>query len=388
MSVLNQQLKQSIKQTNIYSRFLGTGLFDSIGRFYPSPSSSYVKAGPNNILQYQAVRGLKEYSGRNFRKPIVVKKEGIEVCQDPLYNKGTAYEHGERDRLNIRGLLPPRHLTMETQIKRIRRGLDAINDPMLKNIYLTELHDRNETLFHRMLVDNIEELAPVIYTPTVGQVCQEFALRFRRPRGMYFSTYDRGHMQSMIHNWPQKDVHVIVVTDGSRILGLGDLGANGMGIPVGKLALYCAAGGIAPHRVLPCLIDCGTNNEKLLNDPYYIGIQKPRLRGPEFFDMIDEFMAAVRGRYPKALIQFEDFSSDVAGHILEKYRDFDLCFNDDIQGTGCVTLAGLLSALQNQGKEANELVNERIMIVGAGSAGIGVATTLQQGMIQEGLTAE
>ncbi|EWM23085.1 malic enzyme, partial [Nannochloropsis gaditana] len=181
------------------------------------------------------------WKGHNY-KPLLVKKRGVDIVQDPLYNKGTGFQHGERDRLNIRGLLPPRYLDFKTQIDRVMSNLRNQGDDMRKHIYLTELHDRNETLFHRVIVDNIEELAPIIYTPTVGRACVEFGQHFRRPRGMYFSTMDRGHFASMMYNWPQREVHVIVVTDGSRILGLGDLGANGAGIPIGKLALYCAAG--------------------------------------------------------------------------------------------------------------------------------------------------
>ncbi|GAB5035354.1 nad-dependent malic enzyme [Nannochloropsis oceanica] len=327
------------------------------------------------------------WKGHNY-KPLLIKKRGVDIVQDPLYNKGTGFEHGERDRLNIRGLLPPRYLDFKTQIDRVMSNLRNQGDDMRKHIYLSELHDRNETLFHRVLVDNIEELAPIIYTPTVGRACLEFAQHFRRPRGMYFSTMDRGHFASMMYNWPQRDVHVIVVTDGSRILGLGDLGANGAGIPIGKLALYCAAGGIAPHRVLPVVLDCGTNNEKLLNDPFYLGMQHPRLRGPEFFQMVDEFMDAVRNRFPRALIQYEDFSSDVAYDILSAYRRSSLVFNDDIQGTGTVTLGGILSALRNQGKNYQDLKAERFLIAGAGSAGCGVAATLLQGMVEQGMNYE
>jgi malate dehydrogenase (oxaloacetate-decarboxylating)(NADP+) len=216
-----------------------------------------------------------------------------------------------------------------------------------------------------------------------------------RARGLYLSKLDRGHMHAAVANWPHIDVHVLVVTDGSRILGLGDLGANGMGIPIGKLSLYCAAGGIAPHRVLPVMLDCGTDNEDLLKDPYYIGIQEPRLRGKEYFEVVDEFMDAVRSRYPNAFIQFEDFSSDVASKILTYYRD-DEChkrqpvcvFNDDIQGTGAVTLAGIMSGLVNKGESVHDLANQRVLIAGAGSAGIGVASMLAQGMMSQGLSEE
>jgi len=257
-----------------------------------------------------------------------------------------------------------------------------------KNIILEDLHDRNETLYHRILVDHIEEMAPIIYTPTVGQACKEFGVRYRRPRGMYFSSEDRGHMAAMVYNWPHEDVHVICVTDGSRILGLGDLGANGMGIPIGKLSLYCAAGGIAPHRVLPVVLDAGTNNEELLNDSFYLGLQRKRLKGAEYFQQVDEFMQAVTHRWPNVLVQFEDFSSDVAQIILNKYRENVLCFNDDIQGTGATTLAGVLGALRVKGQDVTALGDQRIAITGAGSAGIGVAQVLLKAMMEHGRTFE
>jgi malate dehydrogenase (oxaloacetate-decarboxylating)(NADP+) len=234
----------------------------------------------------------------------------------------------------------------------------------------------------------MEEMAPLIYTPTVGQACKEFGMRYRRPRGMYFTEEDRGHMAAMVYNWPHKDVHVICVTDGSRILGLGDLGANGMGIPIGKLSLYCAAGGIAPHRVLPVVIDAGTDNEDLLNDDFYLGVQKKRMKGPDYFQLVDEFMQAVKHRWPNVLVQFEDFSSDKAQILLNHYRHDHLCFNDDIQGTGATTLAGVLGALRAKGETVNDLGNQRIVIAGAGSAGIGVAQVLMQAMMEQGRTAE
>lgn len=255
-----------------------------------------------------------EWAGcsRRFMAPISVGVRGGDILADPLFNKGTAFKTGERDRLRFRGMLPPRIMNMHQQKERFLEHLRSEPSNIRKNLALEDLHDRNETLYHRILVDHIEEMAPLIYTPTVGQACQEFAARYRRPRGMYFCQSDRGHMAAMVHNWPHKDVRVICVTDGSRILGLGDLGANGMGIPIGKLSLYCAAGGIAPHRVLPVVLDCGTNNQELLNDKYYLGVQEPRLEGSDYYQLIDEFMGAVRHRWPKVLVQFEDFSSDKA----------------------------------------------------------------------------
>lgn len=224
-----------------------------------------------------------------------------------------------------------------------------------------------------------------MYTPTVGLVCQKFGYLFRRPRGVFFSTNDRGRFGAMAHNWPCDNVEVIVVTDGSRILGLGDLGANGMGIPIGKLALYTAAGGIDPRKALPVMLDTGTNNQKLLEDPYYLGVQHPRVTGQAFWSMVDEFMCAVRSRWPKVLVQFEDFSSDHAADVLNAYRLKPLCFNDDIQVTGATVLAGVLCACD---QVQIPLKDQRIVILGAGSAGLGVAATLLQGMVREGMTTE
>lgn len=320
--------------------------------------------------------------------PINISVRGSEILTDPLYNKGTAFKTGERDRLRFRGLLPHRRMNIELQKERFLQAFRDEESYIKKNILLEDLHDRNETLYHRVLVDHMEEVAPVVYTPTVGQACQEFGARFRRSRGMYFSEEDRGHMAAMVYNWPHKDVHVIVVTDGSRILGLGDLGANGMGIPIGKLALYCAAGGIAPHRVLPVVLDVGTDNEEILNDKFYLGVPKKRLRGPEYFYLVEEFMQAVRYRWPNVLVQFEDFSSDVAQTLLDQYRHDHLVFNDDIQGTGATALAGLLCALRATGASVDSLGDQRILIAGAGSAGIGIAQVLMQAMVEQGRTEE
>jgi len=327
-----------------------------------------------------------EWAGcsRRFQAPIRISVRGSDILTEPLFNKGTAFKRGERDRLRFRGMLPPRIMNMPLQKERFLQQLRSEESAIKKNTLLEDLHDRNETLYHRVLVDHLEEMAPLIYTPTVGQACREFAQRYRRPRGMYFTEEDRGSMAAMVYNWPHKDVHVIVVTDGSRILGLGDLAANGMGIPIGKLSLYCAAGGIAPHRVLPVVIDVGTDNEELLNDKFYLGVQKRRLQGRAYYEVIDEFMQAVRYRWPNVLVQFEDFSSDKAQKLLNKYRKEHLCFNDDIQGTGATTLAGLLSALRAKDDDVTALGDQRILIAGAGSAGIGVAQVLKQAMMEQG----
>ena len=309
-----------------------------------------------------------------------------DILNNPLYNKGTAYKEGERDRLRFRGLLPPRRTNMQNQKKRVLKMLRSESSSIRQNIILEDLHDRNETLYHRILVDHMEEMAPLIYTPTVGQACKEFGMRYRRPRGMYFTKEDRGQMAAMVYNWPQNDVRVICVTDGSRILGLGDLGANGMGIPIGKLSLYCAAGGVAPHRVLPVVIDAGTDNKTLLEDEFYLGLPHERLKGKEYYQLVDEFMMAVKHRWPNVLVQFEDFSSDKAQTLLNHYRYDHLCFNDDIQGTGATTLAGILGALRAKGESIMALGEQRIVIAGAGSAGIGVGQVLMQAMVEQGMS--
>lgn len=322
---------------------------------------------------------------QKYNPPIKTGLKGLNIIHDPLYNKGTGFPHVERDRLGLRGLVPPRRLTVEAQLAKVYETFSQAEDPLSRSRFLTDLHDRNETLFFRLLIKHMKEMAPIVYTPTVGLVCQKFGHLFRRPRGMFFSTRDRSQFGAMVHNWPCDDVEVIVVTDGSRILGLGDLGANGMGIPIGKLALYTAAGGIDPRKVLPVMLDTGTNNKQLLEDPYYLGVQQPRLTGEAFWSMVDEFMRAVRHRWPKVLVQFEDFSSDHAADVLNAYRLKQLCFNDDIQGTGATVLAGALSACE---RVKIPLKDQRVVILGAGSAGLGVAATLLQGMLREGLTTE
>lgn len=316
-------------------------------------------------------------------KPIVVQKSGIGLIHDPLYNKGTAWPKQERDRLGLRGLVPPAYLDLNLQIARITRRFSRISDPLEKYLFLSNLQDRNETLFYKVLSQNLAACAPIVYTPTVGLACQQYSFFYRRARGMYFSAADKGQFAAMVYNWPVDNVEVIVVTDGSRVLGLGDLGAHGIGISIGKLTLYVAAGGIHPQKTLPIVIDVGTDNEKLLNDPLYIGLSQPRLRGEEYFELIDEFMRAVTYRWPNVLIQFEDFSNESALTILEKYRYRYLCFNDDIQGTGSVTLAGIISALRSRGSTPEALCNERILVVGAGSAGLGVTNSLAWTMVTQ-----
>ncbi|KAG1169551.1 hypothetical protein G6F70_008289 [Rhizopus microsporus] len=309
---------------------------------------------------------------------------GVNIIHDPLLSKGTAFSIAERERLSIRGLVPPRCQEMDKQLLRVKRNLDALDTPLAKFVFLTALQDRNETLFYKLLITHLEELASIIYTPTVGQACLLSHSIYRRSRGMYFSSQDRGAMSAMVHNWPHDEVDVIVVTDGSRVLGLGDLGANGMQIPIGKLSLYVAAGGIRPRSVLPVVLDVGTNNESLLHDPLYLGMGHPRLDGEEYYSFVDEWVTAIQSRWPNALIQFEDFKYPHAYNLLNKYQNKVTCFNDDIQSTSAITLAGLLASLKARGRSQDSLAEERIICVGAGSAGVGVCEGIIDAMVSQG----
>lgn len=303
--------------------------------------------------------------------------------QDSTRTKSTAFTREERDELGLRGLLPHRVSTMEGQVSRSLANMRRKAYDIERYIFLCGLQDRNERLFYRLVIDNIEEVMPLIYTPTVGQACKEFAQIFRRARGFYITPDDRGAVRRMLDNWPEDDVRVIVVTDGERILGLGDLGANGMGIPIGKLALYSACGGIPPSQCLPVMFDVGTGNEALLNDPMYLGYARPRLGGAEYIELMDEFVAAVRDRFPGALIQFEDFLTPNAYGLLDRYRDETLCFNDDIQGTAAVALAGVLAATRVTGDAFRDM---RIMFLGAGSAATGIGDLMVTALCAEGLS--
>ncbi|GKV06251.1 hypothetical protein SLEP1_g18151 [Rubroshorea leprosula] len=337
-----------------------------------------------------AATQARSFTTTEGHRPTIVHKRSLDILHDPWFNKGTAFSVTERDRLDLRGLLPPNVMSADQQIERFMVDLkrlqvqvrDGPSDPyaLAKWRILNRLHDRNETMYYKVLLANIEEYAPVVYTPTVGLVCQNYSGLFRRPRGMYFSAEDRGEMMSMVYNWPADQVDMIVVTDGSRILGLGDLGVQGIGITIGKLDLYVAAAGINPQRVLPVMIDVGTNNEKLLKDPLYLGLQQQRLEGDEYLSVIDEFMEAVFTRWPHVIVQFEDFQSKWAFKLLQRYRNTYRMFNDDVQGTAGVAIAGLLGAVRAQGRPMIDFPKQKIVVAGAGSAGIGVLNAARKTM--------
>lgn len=315
------------------------------------------------------------------RTPLPGLPRGEALLHDPLLNKGTAFTLAERDALGLRGLLPPNVHTMEEQLARVLENYRHKGTDLERYIHLVSLQDRNETLFYRLVTDHIEEMMPIIYTPTVGQACQQWGHLFRRPRGLYLSFEDRGRLPELLRGWPSADVRVIVVTDGERILGLGDQGVGGMGIPVGKLSLYTACAGIDPAKTLPIMLDVGTENEGYRQDPLYLGLRQPRVRGEPYDDFLAEFVEAVQAVFPAALLQFEDFGNQNAFRLLERWRDRACTFNDDIQGTAAVTLAGLYSALRLTGKA---LRDQTVLFLGAGEAGIGIGDLVAAAMVDEG----
>lgn len=302
---------------------------------------------------------------------VVSVASGYSLLRDPRYNKGLAFTEEERESHYLRGLLPPSVISQELQEKKLMESIRQYEVPLHKYVAMMELEERNERLFYKLLIDNVEELLPVVYTPTVGEACQKYGSIFKRPQGLFISLKEKGKILEVLKNWPERAIQVIVVTDGERILGLGDLGCQGMGIPVGKLALYTALGGIRPSACLPITIDVGTNNEKLLNDEFYIGLKQKRATGKEYYDLLHEFMTAVKQNYgEKVLIQFEDFANHNAFELLAEYGTTHLVFNDDIQGTASVVLSGLVASLKLLG---GTLADHTFLFLGAGEAGTGIA---------------
>lgn len=316
---------------------------------------------------------------------IEVALTGHLLLDNPLLNKGTAFPEDERRELDLLGLLPPHAATIDEQLARTYGHFKQKETDLERYIFLISLQDRNETLFYRLLEEHITEMMPIIYTPVVGQACQQFSRIYRRPRGLFISYAERGEIDKVLSNAPHANPQVIVVTDGERILGLGDLGAGGMGIPVGKLSLYTLCAGIPPALTLPIMLDAGTNNQELLADPLYLGWRHERMRGDEYDEFIEAFISAVTRKFPNVLLQWEDFSKNNAARLLERYRDRLCTFNDDIQGTGAVTLAGLLAASE---VIQSKISQQRVVMLGAGSSAVGISDQILAAMMSEGLTED
>lgn len=312
-------------------------------------------------------------------------KRNFDVLHDGTLNRSVGFTKDEREKLGLRGLLPYSSISQDVQVQRVMNNLRRKNNDIERYVLLSSLQDRNEKLFYRVVADHIEEIMPLIYTPTVGQACKEFSQIFRESKGFYITPEDKGQISEILDNWPMRDVRAIVVTDGQRILGLGDLGANGMGIPIGKLALYTACAGINPSQCLPVMLDVGTNNEEMLNDPLYLGYPYKRLEGDAYYELVEEFVQAVEEKFPKALLQFEDFLTPNAYALLNKYRCRLLCFNDDIQGTAAVALGGVYASTRITGIDFKDL---KIMFLGAGSAATGIADLMVAAFENEGLSNE
>jgi malic enzyme len=331
---------------------------------------------------------MEKYSVRHDSRGtarLEVPYRGTRLLRHPMYTKGTAFTEEEREAFGLEGLLPHAVSTLEQQQRRVYANISRKSDELEKFIGLASLQDRNEHLFYRTLVDHIEEFLPIVYTPVVGRACQEFSHIFRRSRGLWITPAHRGRIYEVLGNAPFDDVRLIVVTDNERILGLGDQGAGGMGIPIGKLALYTAAAGIHPAQTLPISLDVGTDNESLLNDALYLGWRFPRLRGAEYDALVEEFVQAVKRRFPKVLLQWEDFKKVNAFRLLDRYQKSITCFNDDIQGTAAVAVAGMMAGCRVTGIPVKE---QRVVILGAGAAGVGIARLLRDTFSRAGLSGE
>ena len=319
----------------------------------------------------------------NKKLPLYTRYAGNTLLDTSLLNKGSAFNEEERKTFNLTGLLPPLIETIEEQVERAYQQFSAYNNKLDQHVYLRRIQDINETLYYRLINEHLEEMMPIIYTPTVGEACERFCNIYRCARGLFISYEQRDQMNDIIHNAIKSKVKVIVVTDGERVLGLGDQGLGGMGIPIGKLSLYTVCGGISPAYTLPVMLDVGTNNQSLIDNPRYMGVRKPRISDDEYFEFVDTFIQAVKRRYPNVLLQFEDFAQPKAMPLLARYRDELCCFNDDIQGTASVTVGTLLAACRSKGEKLSQQV---VSFVGAGSAGCGIAEQIIKQMMNEGLT--
>ncbi len=319
------------------------------------------------------------------KRPLYIPYAGPALLETPLLNKGSAFSKEERSHFNLTGLLPPRYETIDEQAERAYRQFSSFNTNINKHIYLRAIHDNNETLFFKLVQNHLAEMMPIIYTPTVGDACEQFSDIYRSSRGLFISYEDRFNIDDMLRNATKNKVKVLVVTDGERILGLGDQGIGGMGIPIGKLSLYTACGGISPAHTLPVMLDVGTNNQKLLDDPMYMGARHKRIDQDSYDEFVELFISAVKRRWPHVMLQFEDFAQPNAMPLLQKYRDRICCFNDDIQGTASVTVGTLLAACRSKGAKLSE---QRVAFVGAGSAGCGIAEQIISQMVSEGISAE
>lgn len=316
-------------------------------------------------------------------RPLYIPYAGPALITTPLLNKGSAFSKTERLSFNLKGLLTPSYETIEEQAERCYMQYDSIDSNLDKHIYLRSIQDTNETLFYRLVQDHLEQMMPIIYTPTVGDACERFSDIYRTARGLFIAYSERDHIDDILHNATKRKVKVIVVTDGERILGLGDQGIGGMGIPIGKLSLYTVCGGISPAHTLPIVLDVGTNNKKLLDDPRYMGWRHKRIGPQQYNQFVDDFIQALKRRWPNVLLQFEDFAQPNATPLLNQYRDEICCFNDDIQGTAAVTVGTLLAACRTKGVK---LGDQKVVFVGAGSAGCGIAEQIIQQMVAEGLS--